>query len=254
MTTDIDKDDVTYPIVETDGDVIIFLNHLTRPFAPWPREPGTMMYIKYGKSANGNEPRSSYLVSSRHLMLASDVFRTKLSTCVKNSFDLLVYEEEEKWHPEAFFNLMCVLHNLNEQVPERVDLDRFTMLVSMVNHYHCKEAFKPHYWRYMNYFCQDELPSEYCRNMILWLYISIVYIIKDDFRKLTRVAMRTMRDDKPIDTLGLGIHRDIVRKYLNKKMSPLSTDKVCRKNPRQQKSGNRKLRLRIARPSHEVLQ
>ncbi|KAF2656838.1 hypothetical protein K491DRAFT_359489 [Lophiostoma macrostomum CBS 122681] len=98
---------------------------------------------------------------------------------------------------------MYTMHNINQRVLDTTDLEMFTMLTVMIEHYHCHSMFEPHYYFYREQLYEDGLPSEYGRDLIMWLYISHVYDdMHENFQQLTRVAVRETRDDEPIDTLG----------------------------------------------------
>ncbi|KAF2656839.1 hypothetical protein K491DRAFT_715057 [Lophiostoma macrostomum CBS 122681] len=85
-----------------------------------------------------------YHVSSRHLILASKIFRTMMTgenwAQGFREDDGLFYTRPEQWDAEAFLVLMNVLHLQNRKVPRTLSLEMLAKIAVIVDFYECEEA------------------------------------------------------------------------------------------------------------------
>lgn len=161
------------------------------------------------------EPIVKYLVSSRHLALASRYFSAKLSgpwieASVKH-IDGCYHMDATDWDSEALLILMHVIHGKTRSVPRHIDLEMLAKLAVLVDYYDCHEAIEIYCPLWVGSL-KDKLPDDYGRDMVLWLLISHVFQQDDIFRQMTQVA--ALKSDGPVRTMELPIPSIVVGKYL----------------------------------------
>lgn len=154
-----------------------------------------------------------YLVSSRHLALASRYFSTKLSgpwieAAVKH-LDGCYHMDATEWDSDAFLILMQVIHGKTRSVPRRVDVDMLAKLAVLVDYYDCHEVIEIYCPIWINSLT-DELPVSYGRDAVLWLLISHVFKQDDIFQRMTQVVV--LKSAYPVQTMGLPIPSSLVGK------------------------------------------
>lgn len=110
---------------------------------------------------------------------------------------------------EAFTNVMNIIHGRNRSVPRSVDLEMLAKISVVVDDLRCFEAVEVFSKMWIRKL-KGNLPTTYCRNLILWMFISSVFCegTKDILASMTHIAVLNSRGE--IDTLGLPIRHDIV--------------------------------------------
>ncbi|KXH56878.1 hypothetical protein CSAL01_06126 [Colletotrichum salicis] len=93
-----------------------------------------------------DDPAVKYLVSSKHLALASRCFSAKLSgpwieASVKH-IDGCYHMDASDWDPEALLILMHVIHGKTRSVPRQIDLEMLAKLAVLVDYYDCHEVIE----------------------------------------------------------------------------------------------------------------
>ncbi|KAB8295026.1 hypothetical protein EYC80_006973 [Monilinia laxa] len=149
------------------------------------------------------------LVSSRHMSLASPVFRAMFQ---RNNFkegrELAANGKAEislpDDGPDAFAILMCIIHGRNRSVPRRVDLDLLSRISTLVDKYQLHEVVEVMSDRWISQL-EPELPEEFTDDLLPWLSISWIFEKPSVFKEVTRIAERQSngrigedRDDIPI--------------------------------------------------------
>lgn len=156
-----------------------------------------------------------YLVSSRHLMLASPWFRRTLTRegfieALKDPSDGRYHIEAQDWDEEALLILLNIFHVRTRQVPATVSLEMLAKIAVLVDYYELERA------EVMERDTRDwiahvrrsvAIPSSYCRDLMLWICISRVFCMSEEFEKATAVAIKGSAGW--IQTLGLPIHQEI---------------------------------------------
>ncbi|KAI3537971.1 hypothetical protein CSPX01_09768 [Colletotrichum filicis] len=152
-----------------------------------------------------------YLVSSRHLALASRYFSTKLSgpwiEASVRVIDGCYHMEATDWDPEALLILMQIIHGKTRSVPRQVDFEMLAKLAVLVDYYDCHEVIEVFYSLWIEPLRED-LPSLYCRDSVLWLLISHVFREDAIFKDMTGLAVLQSAD--PIQTMELPIPSIVV--------------------------------------------
>ncbi|CCF37178.1 hypothetical protein CH063_08580 [Colletotrichum higginsianum] len=136
------------------------------PPAPAPMDP---------PAEPAEAPKIKYLVSSRHLILASSYFQAKfkgpwMEASTKHA-DGRYHVEASDWDSDALLTLMQVIHGRHRVVPHQVTLEMLAKIAVHVDYYDCLEVTEIFSSMWIESL-QDKLPIQYGRDMILWLLIS----------------------------------------------------------------------------------
>lgn len=149
-------------------------------------------------------------VSSRHLMLASSYFERALSNegwsesgCSEEDGRFHITTEEE-WDPDAFLIVLNLLHSKNKHVPRTVSLEMLAKIAVLVDYYECQEALTVWTPIWISYLTpRSPVPSNYCRDLILWLCTAWVFDDADRFRHACDIAIKQSTEE--MRTLDLPI-------------------------------------------------
>ncbi|KAJ4294417.1 hypothetical protein N0V90_008107 [Kalmusia sp. IMI 367209] len=155
-----------------------------------------------------------YYVSSRHLMLASPWFKRALTNkgwteSGRDKKDGLFHLTAIDWDSEAFLVMLNIFHIRNRQVPRNICfLDFLAKMAVLVDYYECSEAVE----LYIDMWVDDlktkiAIPAVYNRDLVLWIWISWVFDLEEQFKSATLVAIQ--RCTAPLCTLGLPIPSEI---------------------------------------------
>ncbi|KAH6858693.1 hypothetical protein B0T12DRAFT_501060 [Alternaria alternata] len=131
-----------------------------------------------------------YCVSSRHLTLASPVFRKMLSP---DGF------REGYKKPDGRHYIV---------IPRRVSLELLAKVGILVDYYDCEDAVGSFTTTWMESFDSREVPSEYCRDLLLHLWVSYVFRDENHFQLATDVAAAYC-DEGTLRTIGLPIPQEV---------------------------------------------
>ncbi|KAM0500862.1 hypothetical protein ACHAP8_004579 [Fusarium lateritium] len=95
-----------------------------------------------GSLDDGSSTQMEFLVSSRHLSLASPVFRAMLESKFKESQlnEQGLYEvQASEWDAEAFVILLDIMHGHHRDVPKRISAEILSHMAIIVDYYSCHE-------------------------------------------------------------------------------------------------------------------
>ncbi|KAF2872728.1 hypothetical protein BDV95DRAFT_492143 [Massariosphaeria phaeospora] len=155
------------------------------------------------------EDEVHYRVSSHHLMLASPWFERALTRkgwteSTRDKTDGLYYISAEDWDAEAFLVLMNILHLRSAKIPRTVTLDMLAKIGVIVDYYECAAVIEIWVERWLPKVKEEvTVPGVYCRDLILWIWVSWVFELPAQFKEATQVAIR--ESDETIRTLELPI-------------------------------------------------
>lgn len=156
-----------------------------------------------------NAPEIEYRVSSSHLRLASPHFERMLSGGKWkegiNDKDGRHYITVEEWDKDALLILLNIFHHRGRKVPRTVSLDMLAKIAILVDYYDCLEALE--LWTQtwvQNLKNTAPLPSELCRDLILWMHIAWVLKLPQEFTHTTAIAIKMSKQGE-LPTLGLPI-------------------------------------------------
>lgn len=144
--------------------------------------------------ASETEELADMTVSSKHLILASPVFKAMFRPDTFREGELLKSRDLAEVDlpdddPEAFEILMNILHGWSSKVPEQVTLELLTKLSVLADKYQILEpltVYLRQWWPEL----KKQLPGEYDANVPSWLSICWVFKFKVEFEQVTKVAMR----------------------------------------------------------------
>jgi hypothetical protein len=152
-----------------------------------------------------------YYVSSRHLMLASPMFRSMLTKdrfaeSDRDASDGRFHVYADDWDPEAFLIVLQVLHLRNKQVQQHiVDLEMLAKIAVIVDYYHCEDPLSLFAEIWIKELKGVPTPVIYDRDLVLWIWVAWVFDVQERFARATAVAMCQITD--PLRTLNLGLMR-----------------------------------------------
>ncbi|KAL5042065.1 hypothetical protein BDW71DRAFT_200860 [Aspergillus fruticulosus] len=150
-------------------------------------------------------------VSAKHLTLASPVFKKILTGGWKESVTYLrkgsVEITAESWDLEALLVLLRSIHCQNHHMPRKLTLEMLAKVAVLADYYDCREAIDilGHIW--INAL-EEAIPLTYCRDLILWLWVSWFFQLPAHFKQATSTAMSC--SNNRIDSLGLPIPYDAI--------------------------------------------
>ncbi|KAH7420002.1 hypothetical protein BKA64DRAFT_752556 [Cadophora sp. MPI-SDFR-AT-0126] len=132
------------------------------------------------------------LVSSKHLMLSSPVFKAMLQpgsfaegSKLQAGGKVIITLPED--NPEAFTILLNIVHGKVRQLPAEVPINIMTGLSVLIDKYQMHEAGELCLRLWMPEL-KKSLPTKLDETMLSWLSISWVFKLPDVFKKITRIA------------------------------------------------------------------
>jgi BTB/POZ domain len=184
-----DKEDRT---VEQTADEI-FLEHFTSTRLSPARSSSPPL-----PSVEVESPKSQreihMLVSAKHLMLASPVFKAMLQHSTFKEGDTLRTSGQVKVplpddDPTALKILLDIVHGRVRQVPRQVNLKVMTDLSVLVDKYQMLEIVELYAEIWMSTL-KSSVPIFFTADLLPWLSISWVFGLADQFKQVSRIAMR----------------------------------------------------------------
>jgi hypothetical protein len=150
-----------------------------------------------------------YRVSSRHLTLASPWFKRAMtkegwSESSRNEEDGLFHITADDWDAEAFLIMLNIFHVRNKKVPRTISLEQLAKIAVLVDYYECGEVLEVFTDMWIQFLkVRASVPSTYCRDLVLWIWVSWVFDVSDYFMRATAVAIK--QSEKTLSTLDLPI-------------------------------------------------
>ncbi|KAK0657792.1 hypothetical protein B0T16DRAFT_402552 [Cercophora newfieldiana] len=199
--------------VDPDADVLLIVPPNTKPFAPWDDAP-------VANGANPAQKTSAALTStsglrikasSKHLSLASRVFRNKLQhTSAKStqSDGRVHLSLAEGFDPKAVSIVLNAIHSRGSKVPRAVELETLAQIALFVDRLQLYDAVEVYADRWISKL-EDKISEAYDRDLVLWLYASHVFRRAEVFKAVTKVAVA--HSSGPLRDLGLPIREKIIR-------------------------------------------
>ncbi|KAG5966729.1 hypothetical protein E4U56_001194 [Claviceps arundinis] len=161
---------------------------------------------------NGERKEVQFRLCSRHLSLASPVFKSMLNgfwkesapstdqsngsaktrPTLQNGPDFPVRYElaATEWDVEDFLLLMNIVHGRNGQVPHSIDLETLGRISVLVDYYQFQEVTKFAVGLWIDKL-SGNLPTKYGRECVTWMFVSWVFSRSEIFEKMTLLAIRT---------------------------------------------------------------
>ncbi|SPO07277.1 uncharacterized protein DNG_09971 [Cephalotrichum gorgonifer] len=134
------------------------------------------------------DPNTTFLVFSNALTKASPYFKTCLEEPWNGSQTGRGGRRELEaggWDEGAFLTVLRLIHGLNQDVPQKVDLTRMTKIAMVVDYYQCADA--------VSRFTSPWLISQHCRlwrvtsiqKLELWIFLAWVFKDHSTFKHAT---------------------------------------------------------------------
>jgi hypothetical protein len=229
--------------VDPVGDVIFTLESPNGPFAPEDgtastdtdtQSPGSNALIKDDSPSDtvpppGDiaEPKEdvkaepvTFRVSSRHLALASPVFKSALTgrwkESVKTEGELRI--DSQGWDATALGIFLNAIHCQYRQVPRSLEFEMLAKVAVIVDYYDAHQAIEiiTPFWIGA---LRCTLPTITCHNRTIALWVCISWVFGDSsvLEKVTKVAIHDGRSN--MTDFGLPIPGQIIGKNTNGSMS-----------------------------------
>jgi hypothetical protein len=173
-----------------------------------------------GEESPEEEEGIRFLVSSRHLALASGYFKSSLSRegwmeGTPSKVDGMYHLSASDWYVDAFLIFLNILHLQNRQVPRSVTLEMLAKMAVLIDYYRCAETVEIFTDMWINEVkTTSPVPPIYGRELVLWMCVAWVFKQPIEFKTATEIAIKqcnapTIRDmelpiSKPV--LGRCIH------------------------------------------------
>jgi len=203
--------------LDPSGDAVLILENPNAPFAIWHGVSGDKLRPSRASPVpTEDQPAAihepvAFLVSSRHLILASPVLKAALDGGWKESApretDNLREVRTEGWDVQAMVIFMSIIHHKWSQVPRDVDLELLAKIAVVADYYQTYEMaqFIGTLWVGR---LRKPLPAVYGRELVLWICVSLTFRHHGAFRHATKIAVRDCRGD--LETLELPILSAVV--------------------------------------------
>ncbi|KAF3059544.1 hypothetical protein GL218_05109 [Daldinia childiae] len=190
------------------GDVLLTLHNPNAPFAVWDE----YWYRKIATEATHVRPiyksnaKVQFLLSSRHLSLASGYFKNLLRgpwiEATPTSPDGRLCVDAEGWDENSMLILMRIIHGHNYKIPKSMTLEEVAKVAVLVDYYQCHEAVMVWSDVWIN-----NMPGydkhTFNRDIVLWILVTQVFRKEKLFKNATLVAIQHCKGKFP--TLGLPI-------------------------------------------------
>ncbi|KAJ0332023.1 hypothetical protein COL922a_011557 [Colletotrichum nupharicola] len=159
-------------------------------------------------------PTVEFVVSSRHLTLSSHYFKKPLSELWAKT---LVHSEDGRrqlqakdWDADALLILMQIFHARTQDIPRMVDLEQLAKIAVLVDYYDCHDTVKFFAALWIDSL-QERLPSQCNRELVLLLFVSVVFRREDLFQDVTKIAVTKSKG--PLPTLELPVLQSPIGLY-----------------------------------------
>ncbi|EAS35997.3 uncharacterized protein CIMG_01351 [Coccidioides immitis RS] len=193
--------------LDPDGDITLVLTR----YVTYVDEDEAMLDIKTISAAKRQEDdlveeEVVFHVSSRHMILASPVFRAMLQRKFSESNTLQLTGSVEiplpDDDPDAMLILLKIIHGHMRKVPLRVDLITLVQLAILIDKYDVHEVVElfSNFW-FDN--LKSTIPEKYTDDIPAWICICWVFDRPNEFRKTTRLALREGKQAVPSDELPI---------------------------------------------------
>ncbi|KAL7795234.1 hypothetical protein V8C37DRAFT_401048 [Trichoderma ceciliae] len=113
-----------------------------------------------------------------------------------------------EWDAEAFLTILDIIHGQHALIPKSVSLELLAKIAAIVDYYDCNDVVEIFVDRWI-LLLQDELPSSYGKECMLWMSISWVFLRVDVLQSMTKIAIVGCR--QRIQTMSLPLPDALTR-------------------------------------------
>lgn len=200
--------------VDPDADTLLIVPPPPASFAPW---DGPQQQQPRAASTRAAPPASRpglrIKVSSKHLSLASRIFKNKLQFAKAGAKQPdgrihLQLSAAGEFDPRAVSIVLNAVHGRGAKVPKAVDLNTLAQIALFVDRFQLFDAVEVYGERWISKL-DERLPEVYNRDLVLWVYVSYVFRQAEVFRAVTKTA--AVGSDGPLRTLGLPMREKLIK-------------------------------------------
>ncbi|KAH7309642.1 hypothetical protein B0I35DRAFT_358936 [Stachybotrys elegans] len=166
-----------------------------------------------GHEAHIDSPVVRFRVSSRHLCLASEIFRSMIEGPFKEG----IRNDEGRytisahdWDAKAFLVVLDIIHGHHRSIPKTVDLEMLGHIAMIVDYYKCHEIMELFVGPWVAS-ARADLPFQFGNDCASWLFISYVFSMDDILETMKEMAFQECKG--PIET-SLPIPDSLISKSL----------------------------------------
>jgi hypothetical protein len=133
------------------------------------------------------------VVSSRHMMLASEHFEKLLSgdfdeaRTLKSTGHVTISLDLD---PDTLIILLQIIHGKTREVPRQVSLDLLRKLAVMVNDFGMLGSVEFFADTWIGHSKREGLPASYTEDVLSWLYVFFVFGRADEFKDMANLSQR----------------------------------------------------------------
>ena len=156
------------------------------------------------------------IVSSRHMMLASQHFMTLLSGSTDEAVELRATGHVRislSDDPDTLIILLHIIHGKTRAVPRQVSLDLLRKLAVMVNDFGMLGSVEFFADTWIDHSKMEGLPDSYTEDVLSWLFVFFVFERAEEFKDMTRLAQRECDEKFDEDAREILLPSGIVGKY-----------------------------------------
>ena len=142
------------------------------------------------------------VVSSKHMMLASPVFKAMLNGNFKEGRALQtdgnVKVELPDDDPAAFRIILNILHGRNRSVPRVINLKALTRIAILADKYRMVEAIESYSYNWIaSLTLRSSVPKSFVPDLGRWICIFWVFESTNDFTSLTKIVIQECEGNVP---------------------------------------------------------
>ncbi|KAK1657765.1 hypothetical protein BDP55DRAFT_566577 [Colletotrichum godetiae] len=155
-------------------------------------------------------PCVEFIVSSRHLTFSSHYFKAQLcgpwAEASVHSQDGRRHTRIRDWDADALI-LMQIFHAKTGNTPRLIDLEQLAKIAVLVDYFSCYNTVRFFSTLWIDAL-KEQLPSQCNRELVLWLFVAVVFRRDDIFQTITKTAVTESKG--PLPTLGLPFRGDLI--------------------------------------------
>jgi hypothetical protein len=155
------------------------------------------------------------VVSSRHMMLASQYFQTILSGDFNEAITLRANGHVTiplSADLDTMIILLNIVHGASRKVPRQVSLEVLSKLAVLVSDFGMLESVQFFSDTWIDSFQREGLPKSYNENVLLFLFVFWVFDRPSEFKNMTRLTQRECDEKLDEDVRDVPIPHNIISK------------------------------------------
>ncbi|KAF3052485.1 hypothetical protein E8E11_010869 [Didymella keratinophila] len=196
------------------SDTVIVSKHASAPFAQWPSDPEVEGAIADAPDASPAElgpacaerkepPAESTSQDSCEFKHVFGKGGWNESRAVDGRYRVVA----EDWDEDALLTVLNIIHLRNKHVPGAISLEHLAMVGVIDDYYEFGEAIEMFTALWLQNIRRQCIPSEYCRELILWIWVPFVFDMPAGFEKATLAAVYFATE--AVQVLGLPIPKTV---------------------------------------------